>query len=64
MCRFQGQAVGEYCTCCRNCSVYLSVCVPIVSCDGYVSAECDFSFCEHCPAYSECELLWGKKVNI
>lgn len=62
MCVFQGLAVGDFCTCCHNCSEFLSVCVPTVSCGGYVSAECDFSFCEYCPVYGECEEIWGKEV--
>ena len=64
MCYFQGQAVGEFCICCQNCADYLSTCIPIVSCGGYVVGECDFSFCDHCPNYGECELLWGKAVDL
>ncbi len=63
MCYFQGQAVGEYCSCCRKCNCYLSVCVPVVSYGGYVSAECDFAFCDFCPHYSECKEIWGKAVS-
>lgn len=63
MCQLYGQPVGEYCSCCRNCNQYLSVCVPVVGCGGFVTAECDFSFCEYCPYYSECENLWGKGVD-
>lgn len=62
MCYFQGQAVGEYCSCCRECNCYLSVCVPVVAYGGYVSAECDFSFCDYSTHYSECEEIWGKAV--
>jgi len=59
MCFYQGKAVGEYCPCCQNCTLYLSVCSPAVSYGGFVSAECDFSFCCYCPFYSECSELWG-----
>ena len=61
MCYFQGQPVGAYCSCCQNCNNYLIDCTPTVAYNGYVAAECDFSFCEFCPAYEECELLWGKE---
>lgn len=64
MCYFQGKPVGEYCSCCQNCSCYLSVCVPYVVENGYAVGECDnVDFCnEYCPMYSECEELWGKVV--
>ena len=55
MCQLQGQPVGKYCSNCRSCKEYLSVCIPTVGYGGYISAECDFSFCEYCPSYSECE---------
>lgn len=64
MCNFQGQSVGEFCSCCRNCEDYLSTCVPIVGYGGYVCAECDFSFCDYCPCYGECEEIWGKAVDL
>ena len=64
MCYFQGQAVGEYCSCCRNCSDYLSTCVPVVAYGGYAVGECDFDFCSYCPHYSECEEIWGKAVDL
>ncbi len=65
MCYFQGIAVGEYCSHCQRCSDYLSVCVPIVAFKGYVSAECDFDFCNtYCPCYSECEEIWGEVVSV
>ena len=64
MCYFQGQAVGEYCSCCRNCSDYLSTCIPVVGYGGYVVGECDFDFCSYCPCYSECEEIWGKAVDL
>ena len=63
MCQLQGQPVGEYCSNCRSCKEYLSVCIPTVGYGGYISAECDFSFCEYCPSYSECEDIWGKGVD-
>lgn len=59
MCLYQGKPVGEYCPCCRKCPMYLAVCSPIVSGSGYVAAECDFSFCDYCPFYTECTELWG-----
>lgn len=61
MCRFQGKPVGEYCSCCQECPLYLNTCVPIVI-GGFVSAECDFNFCDYCPCYGECEVIWGKEV--
>lgn len=65
MCYFQGQAVGEYCSCCQSCSDYLSTCVPIVVHGGYAVGECDFDFCNsYCPGYSECEEIWGKAVDL
>lgn len=64
MCYFQGQSVGDYCTCCWNCSDYLSTCIPVVGYGGYICAECDFSFCDYCPNYAECEELWGKAVDL
>ena len=64
MCAFQGQPVGEFCSCCQACSDYLSTCVPVVGYGGYVCAECDFSFCDYCPSYGECEEIWGKAVNL
>ena len=63
MCQLQGQPVGKYCSNCRSCKEYLSVCIPTVGYGGYISAECDFSFCEYCPSYSECEDIWGKGVD-
>lgn len=62
MCYFKEKPVGEYCSYCQQCSLYLSVCVPIVVNNGVVVAECDdFCFCDCCPCYSECEMLWGKE---
>ena len=61
MCYFKGKSVGEYCFCCQQCSLYLEVCVPVVVDNGYVVGECDFSFCDCCPCYAECEMLWGKE---
>lgn len=62
MCYFQGQSVGEYCSCCQKCSMYLVVCIPIVS-YGFAVGECDFDFCCYCPNYGECEEVWGKAVS-
>lgn len=62
MCYFQGQPVGEYCSCCQKCKDYLSVCVPIVI-NGYVVAVCDFDFCCYCPLYEVCTELWGKELK-
>lgn len=62
MCYFQGQPVGEYCSCCQRCNNYLSACVPIVS-HGYVVGECDFDFCCCCPHYAICGDIWGKEMD-
>lgn len=61
MCKFQGKPVGEYCSCCQSCVMYLSTCIPYVS-RGYAIGECDFDFCPYCPFYGECEELWGTEV--
>lgn len=60
MCYFKGKAVGQYCSCCRHCSDYLEVCVPVVVDNGIAVGECDFDFCGYCLMYSECEVIWGK----
>lgn len=60
MCIFRGKAIGSLCSFCRQCEAYLETCCPIVVDSGFVAGECDFSFCDLCPAYSECEVLWGK----
>lgn len=63
MCYFKGQPVGEMCTVCQCCESYLTLCVPIVVNQGIIAAECDdIDFCNYCPAYFECEELWGKVV--
>jgi len=64
MCYFQGRAVGNYCSCCWHCADYLSTCIPTVSYGGFVVGECDFSFCDYCPNYAECEEIWGKAVDL
>ena len=64
MCYFQGQPVGAYCSCCQNCSSYLTECTPTVTYGGYVVGECDFSFCEYCSVYEQCELFFGKEMDI
>lgn len=61
MCKFQGKPVGEYCSCCRECSLYLNTCIPVVI-GSYVAGECDFDFCGYCPCYEECTDIWGKGV--
>lgn len=64
MCYFQGQAVGNYCSCCWHCADFLSTCIPTVSYGGFVAGECDFSFCDFCPNYAECEEIWGKEITL
>ena len=63
MCQLYGQPVGEYSHCCMQCPQYKNSCLPIVGYGGYIFGECDFSFCEYCPCYSECEDIWGKGVD-
>lgn len=63
MCYFKNEPVGEMCAKCQSCNDYLSLCIPVVVNHGVVLAECDdVDFCNYCPAYSECEELWGKVV--
>lgn len=64
MCYWEGKAVGELCSCCQNCSSYLTDCMPVVACGGYVVGECDFNFCEYCPAYEECEELFRREMSV
>ena len=60
MCIFKGKAIGSLCSFCKQCKAYLETCSPIVVNHGFVTGECDFSFCDLCPVYSECDELWGK----
>lgn len=60
MCIFRGKAIGSFCSLCRQCEAYLETCSPIVVNSGFVAGECDFCFCDLCPAYSACEEIWEK----
>ena len=57
MCYLEGQSLRPempgHCT--ENCSLYMSVCVPIVT-DGLLDGcECSGdSYCDECPYYEEC----------
>lgn len=62
MCYFKGQAVGEYCNCCQKCTEFRNSCIPIADSSGWVYGECDFDFCNYCPCYVKCEMIWGKVV--
>ena len=62
MCLLEGQSLRPelpgHCT--EKCSLYLSVCVPIVF-DGLLDGcECSGdSYCEECPYYDECGMQKG-----
>ena len=59
MCYFKCKAVGQYCSCWQRCSDYLESCMPVVIDNGITVSECDaIDFCEFCPMYAECKVLW------
>ena len=55
VCVLQGRAIDpETCSVCKECTLYLTTCNPVIR-DGFlVGAECDFDYCQYCPYYEMC----------
>lgn len=54
-CMLQGQSITpDMPGICRECTLYLNSCLPVVDNGFLVGAECDDSYCEFCPNYEWC----------